>query len=56
MISAGSMREAGYSKSVFWENPEGWGGKGGRRGVQDGGTHVHPWLIHADVWQTPIIL
>ena len=53
MISAGSMREAGYSKSVFWENPEGWGGKGGRRGVQDGGTHVHLWLIHVDVWQNP---
>ena len=22
-------------------------------GVQDVGTHVHPWLIHVDVWQTP---
>ena len=20
-------------------------------GVQDGGTHVYPWLIHVDVWQ-----
>ena len=20
-------------------------------GVQDGGTHVHPWLIHVNVWQ-----
>ena len=20
---------------------------------QDGGTHVHPWLIHVDVWQNP---
>ena len=24
-----------------------------RGGVQDGGTHVHPWLIHIDVWQKP---
>ena len=23
------------------------------RGVQDWGTHVHPWLIHVDVWQKP---
>ena len=29
-------------------------GRGGRReGVQDGGTHVHPWLVHVDVWQKP---
>jgi len=26
-------------------------GKGGGRGVQDGGAHVHPWQIHVDVWQ-----
>ena len=31
--------------------PEGCGGEGGRRGVHDEGTHVHPWLIHVDVWQ-----
>ena len=24
-----------------------------RGGVQDGGTHVHAWLIHIDVWQKP---
>ena len=22
--------------------------------VQDGGTHVNPWLIHANVWQKPL--
>ena len=27
--------------------------KGGRRGVQDGGTQVYPWLIHVKVWQKP---
>ena len=45
--------EAGHSKSVLWDNPERWGGEGGMRGVQDGGTHVHPWLIHVNVWQKP---
>ena len=29
------MHEAGHSKPVLWENPEGWGGEGGGRGVQD---------------------
>ena len=53
MTSASSMHEAGYSKLVLWDNPEGWGGEGGRRRVQDGGTSVHPWLIHVDVWQKP---
>ena len=53
MTSASSMHEAGHSKLVLWDNPEGWGGEGGGRGVQDGGTHVHPWLIHVNVWQKP---
>ena len=48
-----SMHEAGHSKPVLWDNPEGWSGEGGGRGVQDEGTHVHPWLIHVDVWQKP---
>ena len=47
------MHEAGYSKPVLWDNPEGWGGEGGGRGVQDEGTHVNPWLIHVNVWQKP---
>ena len=46
MMGANSMHEAGHSKPVLWDNPEGWGGKESRRGVQDGGTHV-------DVWQKP---
>ena len=41
------MHEAVHSKAVLWDYPEGW------RGVQDGGAHVHPWLIHVDVWQKP---
>ena len=32
-----SMHETGHSKLVLWDNPEGWDGEGGGRGVQDGG-------------------
>ena len=45
------MHEVEHSKSMLWDNPEGWGWEEGGRGVQDGGTHVHPWLTHVDVWQ-----
>ena len=47
------MHEAGHSKPVLWDNPEGWGVEGGGRGIQARGTHVNPWLIHVDVWQKP---
>ena len=30
------MHEAEHSKPVLWDNPEGWGGEGRGRGVQDG--------------------
>ena len=53
MASASPMREAGHSKPVLWDNPEGWGVEGGGRGVQVGGTHVHPCVIHVSVWQKP---
>ena len=51
MTSPSSMHETGHSKPVHWDNPEGWDGEGGGSGVRDGGTHVHPWLIHVNVWQ-----
>jgi len=51
MTSASLMHEAGHSKPVLWDNPEWWGGEGGGRGVQDGETHVHPWMIHVDVFK-----
>ena len=53
MTSASSMHEAGHPKSVLWDNPERWHREEGGRGVQDGGTHVHLWLIHVNVWQKP---
>ena len=37
---------------MHWDDPEGWYGEGGRRGVQDG-EHVYTrgGFIHVDVWQ-----
>ena len=47
-----SMHETGLKASALGQ-PRGMGWGGRWEGVQDGGTHVHPWLIHADVWQKP---
>ena len=33
-----SMHETGCSGPVHWDDPEGWDGEGGGRGVQDGNT------------------
>jgi len=30
------MHDSGCSGLVHWDDPEGWDGEGGRRGVQDG--------------------
>ena len=34
--SPGSMQDTGCLGLVHWEDPEGWYGEGGGRGVQDG--------------------
>ena len=48
------MCETGHSKLVHWDYLEGWDGEGGgREGGSGWGTHVHPWLIHVNVWQKP---
>ena len=36
ITSPSSMHETGCSGLVHWDDPEGWDGEGGRRGVQDG--------------------
>ena len=43
MLGAGALR-----------GPRGmvWGGR--RKGGSGWGTHVHPWLIHVNVWQKPL--
>ena len=34
--SLGSMHDTGFSGLEHWDDPEGWYGEGGGRGVQDG--------------------
>ena len=36
IASPGLMHDTGCSGLVHWDDPEGWDGEGGRRGVQDG--------------------
>ena len=36
ITSPGSMQHTGSLGLVHWDDPEGWYGEGGRRGVQDG--------------------
>ena len=40
IASPGSMQDTGGSGLVHWDDPEGWYGEGGGRGVQDG-EHVY---------------
>ena len=37
VASPGSMHDTGYLGLVHCDDPEGWDGEGGGRGVQDGG-------------------
>ena len=44
--SPGSMHETGFSGLVHWDDPEGWDGEGGGRGVQDGEhMYTHGWFM-----------
>ena len=46
IASPGSMHETGRSGLVHWDDPEGWDGEGGGRGVQDEGhMYTHGWLM-----------
>ena len=40
VASPGSMHDTGCLGLVHWDDPEGWSGKGGGRGIQDG-EHVY---------------
>ena len=40
IASPGSMQDIGCLGLVLWDDPEGWYGEGGARGVQDG-EHVY---------------
>ena len=40
------MNEAGCSGLVHWDDPEGWDGEGGGRGVQDGEhMYTYGWFM-----------
>ena len=36
VASPGSMQDTGSLGLAHWDDPEGWDGEGGRRGIQDG--------------------
>ena len=45
------MQDTGSLGLVHWDDPEGWYGEGGGRGVQDGEqVYTRGWM-HVDVWQ-----
>ena len=43
ITSSGSMQDTVCSGLMHWDNPEGWDGEGGGRGVQDG-EHMYPMV------------
>ena len=46
IASPGLMHETGCSGMVHWDDPEGWDGDGGGRGIQDGEhVYTHGWLM-----------
>ena len=44
------MHETGHSGQVHWDDPEGWNGDGGERGVQDG-EHMY---THGAFMSSPV--
>ena len=46
ITSSGSMLETGCSGLVHWDDPEGWDGERGGKGVQDGeDMYTHGWFM-----------
>ena len=46
IASPGSRHETGCPGLVHWDDPEGWDGEGGGRGVQDGEhMYTHGWFM-----------
>ena len=49
------MHDTGYSRLVDWDDPEGWDGEGGGKGVQDGEhmyTHGRFMSVHGKTNKT----
>ena len=46
ITSPGLMHETGCLEAEHWDDPEGWDGEGGGRGVQDGEhMYTHGWFM-----------
>ena len=46
IASLGLMHETGYLGLVHWDDPEGWEGERGGKGVQDGEhMYTHGWFM-----------
>ena len=46
IANPGSIHETSCSELVHWDDPEGWDGEGGGRGVQDGEhMYTHGWFM-----------
>ena len=52
MTSPSSIHETEVKAGAMGQ-PRGMGWEGRWEGVSGWGTHVHPWLIHVNVWQKP---
>jgi len=53
IASPGLMHETGCSGLVHWNDPEGWDGEGGGRGVQDG-AHMYTMADSCQCMAKPI--
>ena len=53
IASPGSMHGSGCSGLVHWDDPEGWDGEGGGRGVQDG-EHMYTVVDSCQCMAKPI--
>ena len=52
MTSPSLVHETGHSKLVHWTTQrDGLGREVGGDFEAGRGAHVHPWLIHVNVWQ-----
>ena len=52
LAQVGCMRQVLGAGTLGRPRGMGWGGR--REGGSGWGTHVNPWLIHANVWQKPL--
>ena len=51
------VKEKSEKAGLNWDDPEGWDGEGGGRGVQDGGhMYTHDWFMSMYGKKTTILL